>query len=163
MKRIKCNQELKKDELFCGDCGAKNPLFKLSNLLRTTAIVNVCIIGMMFLPLIFISISAFLICCILLIFPLYVSVLIIKNAKNYEKAGLLKKRSIVYLLYVIIFSFIPSTVFMISEHSKILGKLDFASLMGYLIGILITCLFPVLYIIFSSKLQKTYLQSKEDD
>ena len=167
MKCEKCNQELKNNALFCGSCGARTSV-KLAKLLRATGIVNVIIIGISLitgLPMIGENIEltglpytiwGF----IANIFFLYVTFLVIKNAKNYEKAGHLKKMSIVYLVLVIASSIIAILMSqeIMQDTSIAKGLLGF----GAFIGIMFTCLFPTLYIIFSSNIEKMYLKSKED-
>ena len=170
MQCLKCKQETLEGQEFCKYCGAKSSI-KLASLLRATGIVNIIIqsIGIL------ITLAAFkctqtlwsYIQDIFYILSVYIIILVIKNAKNYEKAGLLKKMGITYLVLVILNSIIHitsiiETIKFFSSTGLALGVVLLEIGLRIAIFIVIPCVCSVLYIIYSSKLEKMYLQSKDD-
>ena len=175
MQCSKCKQEIPENELFCSQCGAKTPIFKLANLLRAVGIVDVILTGIVLITgfaaigktIELTGIPYTIWSFITNIFSLYIATLVIKNAKNYEKARHLKKMGFAYLVLAIVDKIIaiPISQKFMEEVMAAAGEFDsiVKGLFGFgtFINIIFTCSIPVLYIIFSSKIEKMYLKSKE--
>ena len=173
MKCRKCKHQLKNDAKFCGRCGAKSPLFKLSNLsnlLKVTAILD--IIFLCFGPIFEWSWSEVNSRIAIKIIGIYIAVIVIMFAKNYTKTSFVKSRSIAYLLLIVVNVIIH--LFILNEYPYPVIYFYWLRVywvfplylirVAYIFFTLIpSCIIPTLYIIFTSKLQKMYLQSKEDD
>ena len=139
MRCLKCNQELNDNAMFCVHCGEKTAL-KYARYLRVTGIVSLVLVGivtLMTVLMLFIMIDemkeieeelsrsiiniAFSISIIILIFNGCLSIVIINNSYNYEKASLLKKLSIAYAIVAALsgFFFIIPAILCIIFTSKL--------------------------------------------
>ena len=165
MKCIKCNQELNDNAMFCVHCGKTTN--KIANYLRTTGIIHLVLSGIgLITGLVNLSESIDMIGKPLTIwgvifgmFVVYVAIMIIMYSHSYEKTSLLKKLSITYLIVAIVAGLINEIVmFLLMEN--IIGMVGLVAGTFSLVG---TCVMPILYIIFTSKLEKRYLQKSFDD
>jgi len=179
MKCRKCKQQLKQDALFCGSCGAKIiSINNLANILKVTAIVDIILIGISLIAFWYWGgfLSIFIQSNIVIkIISVYIAVIIIRFNENYAKASFLKNWSVAYLLLIVVHAIIhlfilgdyPSPIANYISGDYISYRPTF-SLPFYLrkaileLSVFLPYIIPILYIIFTSKMQKMYLQSKDN-
>ena len=143
--------------MFCAHCGEKTSI-KIPGYLRITGIVHIVLNGLSIISLdeiILYGASYALVILLGMIFGLYVAIMMIKNSHSIEKALHLKKLAILCLIVYII-----QELILIPVSRNLVAEMAYFGMVGFMVLIWIGCFsIPILYVIFTSMIEKTYLKS----